>query len=287
MTRNLTIGLLLAPALIIIVLLFYGGFLLGVMQSFSYMPLIGLNRPNLDAYRGFFTDDQFIRSFLFTFWISLSTTVLTVVLAVITALALRRSFAGRPGVNFLYQLPITVPHIVIAVGTVFLFSQSGSFARLAFHAGLITDPGEFPQMVNDRLGLGIIYVYLWKQVPFIGVIVMSVMQSIVNDYEEPARTLGAGRGQRFRHVVLPLIIPGILPGSIICFAFTFGSYEVPFLLGRPYPAALSVLAYRLYDNIDLKARPRAMAAAVFITVFLMLFAAVYRRIIHRGPGRRG
>lgn len=287
MTRNLTIGLLLAPALIIIILLFYGGFLLGVMQSFSYMPLIGLNRPNLDAYRGFFTDDQFVRSFLFTFWISLSTTVLTVILAVITALALRRSFAGRPGVNFLYQLPITVPHIVIAAGTVFLFSQSGSFARLAFHAGLITDPGEFPQMVNDRLGLGIIYVYLWKQIPFIGVIVMSVMQSVVNDYEEPARTLGAGRLQCFRHVVLPLIIPGILPGSIICFAFTFGSYEVPFLLGRPYPAALSVLAYRLYDNIDLKARPRAMAAGVFITVFLMLFAAVYRRIVRRGSGRGG
>ena len=284
---NMRIGLLLAPALVIVILLFFGGFLLGLMQSFSYMPLLGLNRPGLDAYMAVFTDGQFVQSFLFTLWISLSATLLSVGLALFTALTLRRSFAGKALVTFLYQLPITVPHIVIALGAVFLFSQSGAFARLAFHAGFIGDTGEFPQIINDRLGLGIIYVYLWKQIPFIGVIVMSIMRSVGGSYEELAHTLGAGRGQTFCHVLLPLILPGILPASIICFAFTFGSYEVPFLLGRPYPAALSVLAYRLYDNIDLGARPQAMAAAVFITVFLMLFAAGYGQILKFLSGRRG
>lgn len=285
MTRRVSIALLLAPALILLILLFYGGFLLGLMQSTSYMPLIGLNEPNLDAYRSIFTDEQFGLSLALTLWVSVSATLLTVVMAIATALALRHSFIGKRIVNFLYQFPITIPHIVIAIGTVFLFSQSGTFARLAYHIGLISDQSQFPQLVNDRLGLGIIYVYLWKQVPFVGIIVMSIMQSMGDNYEELARSLGATKWQAFRHVLLPIIVPGILPASIICFAFTFGSYEVPFLLGRPYPAVLSILAYRLYDDVDLNARPQAMAMAVFMTVFLMLFVVIYKRVLTRATGR--
>lgn len=285
MTRRVSIALLLAPALILLILLFYGGFLLGLMQSTNYMPLIGLTEPNLEAYRSIFTDEQFGLSLALTLWVSVSATLLTVVLAIATALALRHSFFGKRIVNFLYQFPITIPHIVIAIGTVFLFSQSGTFARLAYHIGLISDQSQFPQLVNDRLGLGIIYVYLWKQIPFVGIIVMSIMQSMGDNYEELARSLGATKWQAFRHVLLPIIVPGILPASIICFAFTFGSYEVPFLLGRPYPAVLSILAYRLYDDVDLNARPQAMAMAVFMTVFLMLFVVIYKRVLTRATGR--
>lgn len=285
MTQRVTIGLLLAPALILLILLFFGGFLLGIMQSLTYMPLIGLNEPSIDAYRAIFTDEQFTRSLLLTFWISLSTTFLTIVLAIITALALRHSFVGKRLVNFLYQFPITIPHIVIAIGTMFLFSQSGTFARLAYQIGLISDQGQFPQLVNDSWGLGIMYVYLWKQVPFVGIIVLAIMQSMGDNYEELARSLGATRWQSFRHVLLPIIIPGILPSSVICFAFTFGSYEVPFLLGRPYPAMLSILAYRLYDNVDLNARPQAMAMAVFMTVFLMLFVVAYKKLLNKASKR--
>lgn len=285
MTRRVTIGLLLAPAMTLLIVLFFGGFLLGLMQSLTYMPLIGLNEPSLEAYRAIFTDEQFGKSFLLTFGISLSTTLLTVAFAIASAMALRHSFFGKRVVNFLYQFPITIPHLVIAIGTMFLFSQSGTFARLAFDVGLISDQGQFPQLVNDRLGLGIIYVYLWKQIPFVGIIVLAIMQTMGNDYEELARSLGATKMQTFRHILLPIIIPGILPASIICFAFTFGSYEVPFLLGRPYPAVLSILAYRLYDNVDLNARPQAMAMAVFMTVFLMLFVFAYKKLLKKAAGR--
>ncbi len=285
MKERVTIGLLLAPALLLLILLFFGGFLLGLMQSMNYMPLIGLKDPNFAAYQAIFTDEQFGQSLLLTFWISISTTLLTIVLAIVTALALRHSFFGKRVVNFLYQFPITIPHIVIAVGTMFLFSQSGTFARLAYQFGIISDQSQFPQLVNDRWGLGIMYVYLWKQIPFVGIIVMAIMQSMGDNYEELARSLGATKWQTFRYVLLPIIIPGILPSSIICFAFTFGSYEVPFLLGRPYPAVLSILAYRLYDNIDLNARPQAMAMAVFMTVFLMLFVVVYKRLLRKASGR--
>lgn len=270
----------------ILILLFFGGFVTGLMQSLGYMPLIGLNAFTFDAYRQLFTDGEFLLSLGLTLWISLSSTLLTVVLAIVTALAFRRTFPGKRLANFLYQFPITIPHIVIAIGTMLLFSQSGIMARLASHLGLITTQSQFPVLISDTPGFGIIYVYLWKQIPFMGVIVLSILQSLGNNYEELARSLGATSWQAFWHVLLPTIIPGILPASIICFSFTFGSYEVPFLLGRPYPAVISVLAMRLYQDVDLNARPQAMATAVFMAIFISILVVLYRNLLAKISGRK-
>jgi hypothetical protein len=50
---------------------------------------------------------------------------------------------------------------------------------------------------------------------------------------------------------------------------------------------LSVLAYRLYVDVDLSARPQAMATTVFIAVFVLVLVAVYRRLAERQPQRWG
>ncbi len=285
MTKRTTVTLLLLPTVAVLLFLFFGGLVMGLMQSFSFMPMIGLNDFNIDAYRSLFSDREFLMSLALTLWISISSTLLTVVFAIITALAFRRTFPGKRLINFLYQFPITIPHIVITIGTMLVFSQSGIVARIAYHLGMISDQSTFPVLISDNLGLGIIYVYLWKQIPFVGVIVLSILQSLGNNFEELARSLGANKWQSFRHVLLPTIIPGILPASIICFSFTFGSYEVPFLLGKPYPAVISVLAMRLYQDVDLNARPQAMATAVFMAVFISVLVVFYRKLLNKMSGR--
>ena len=57
-----------------------------------------------------------------------------------------------------------------------------------------------------------------------------------------ARSLGARPWQRLVHVTLPVITPAVAGGAVLVFAFTAGSYEVPYLLGRPFPATLPVVA---------------------------------------------
>lgn len=285
MTKRTTVTLLLLPTLLVLFLLFFGGLVMGLMQSLGFMPMIGLNDFNVDAYRSLFGDQEFLSSLGLTMWISVSSTLLTVVFSIITALAFRRTFPGKRLMNFLYQFPITIPHIVITIGTMLLFTQSGLISRFAFQLGIISDQSKFPVLVFDNLGLGIIYVYLWKQIPFVGVIVLSILQSLGNDFEELARSLGASKWQAFRHVLLPTIIPGILPASIICFSFTFGSYEVPFLLGKPYPTVISVLAMRLYQDVDLNARPQAMATAVFMAVFISILVVFYKKLLNKVSGR--
>ena len=116
---------------------------------------------------------------------------------------------------------------------------------------------------------------------FIGVVVLAALSGSTRDFEDLARTLGAGWWQRFRLVTLPFIMPGVLATSIIVFAFSFGSYEVPYLLGQPYPAVLPVAAYIKYTNVDLGARSEAQAINIFIATVVVVLVVLYMRLSSR------
>ncbi|MGL5008363.1 MAG: ABC transporter permease, partial [Paracoccaceae bacterium] len=277
MTDRQRLALMLGPALVVIGVLFGGGLLIALMRSFNYMPVIGLTEPNLDAYRAVLGDADFLQSFLLTFHIAFTATLLSAIIAVGAALLLRGAFAGRGVMRFLFQLNLTVPHIVGAVGILYLFSQSGTFARLGHAAGMIGRPADFPALIYDPYAIGIILHYVWKEVPFIGLIVLAQMQALGTDHEAVARSLGASRGQAFRHVLLPLIAPGVISASVIAFAFAFGASEIPALLGASHPQALPVLAYHSFTDVDLAARPEAMAMAVVIAVMSGAMIWVYLR----------
>ncbi|MDE0439067.1 MAG: ABC transporter permease subunit [bacterium] len=279
--RRLTITLLLTPAILVILLLFMGGLITGFLRSLGYFPLIGLNDFNFDAYTNIFTDNGFIRSFILTFHIAFTSTLIASILAVASAMLLRPAFRGKRFVQFIFSLNLTIPHLVGAVGVLYLFSGSGLVSRLATGAGLIDSPAGFPAMVNDPWAIGIIIQYVWKEIPFIGVIVLAILLSVGEDYESVARSLGANRWQAFRNVTLPLIMPGVVSASVIVFAFTFGAFEIPWLLGSTFPKALPVLAFESYTDVDLAARPQAMAMAMVIAVMSSLMILAYMKVSRR------
>ena len=61
------------------------------------------------------------------------------------------------------MIPRTFPALFI----VNILSQNGILARILANAGLITDQQQFPMLLYDRYGLGVILAYLWKEIPFI------------------------------------------------------------------------------------------------------------------------
>ena len=276
MGGRLKIALLLAPALLVIGVLFAGGLFTAVVQSLGYMPAIGQTELSLDAYREVLTGEDFLDSLALTVYVAGASTGISTVLAVLAALALRGS-SGRLS-SVVFQLPITIPHLVAAVGIALVVSQTGLGARLAAALGLIGEPNEFPALLYDRYSIGIILTYVWKEVPFIALVVLASLRGVAADLEDVARTLGAGAWQRFWYVVFPVISPAVIAASLIVFAFTFGAFEVPYLLGKTYPTILPVMAYNEYRDIDLAARPVAMAINVLIALVTAVFAAAYLRL---------
>jgi len=284
--RGLRIALLLSPALAVVAVLFLGGFALGLAQSFGYLPFLDGWTWSLDAYRALAADPAVRASFGLTLRIALLSTAVSAVLAVAAALLLRATARGRRLLTLVFTANLPVPHLVGAVAMLLLLSQSGTVSRLSTAVGATDSTAAFPALTGDAFGWAILAEYVWKEVPFIGVVVLAALSRGVADLEDAARTLGASRWQRLRFVVLPLITPAVLSTSVIVFAFTFGSYEVPFLLGRPFPATLPVVAYQSYTDSDLTARPQAMAISVVIALGVGLLVLAYLRLSERVLGRR-
>ena len=282
--EQLRVPLMLAPAVLVLSGLFAFGLFLGAARSFGYSPYRDDNVVTWDHYQTVIQNDRFVSSLILTFQIALISTFLSMIIAVAIALVLRKRFRGSGFSTFVFQVPLPVPHLVAASSMLLLFTQSGILSRVLVAIGLTETPSDFPVLVFDRWGISIILSYLWKEVPFIGLVVLAVLKGIGPQFEELAMSLGASKWQRFRYVLLPLIMPGLLSSSIIIFAFAFSNYEIPLLLGVPDPAVLPVFSFRLFNDPDIALRPQAMASSMVLAVSALLFLILYRRIARRTLG---
>lgn len=285
MTQRTRIILLLAPAVLLLGGLFLSALGLALVRSLRYMPAIGLTEPDLQAFVAVLGAPGFLASLGLSLWIAGASTVISAAIALGAALLLRQAFPGRTLIAVLFQLNLTVPHLVGALGILYLFSQSGSFARLAHAAGLITAPGEFPVLTHDPYAIGIILSYVWKEVPFIGLILLAKLQTIGPEHEAAARCLGASRVQAFVHVLLPLVMPALVAASAVVFAFALGAYEIPLLLGAHAPEALPILAWQGFTDVDLDRRPEAYAMSLMIALIGAALLVVYARLALSGRVR--
>jgi putative spermidine/putrescine transport system permease protein len=179
------------------------------------------------------------------------------------------------------QLPIIVPHIVVALFVVNIFSQNGILARICAMLGLITEQQQFPMLIYDVRGVGVIFAYLWKETPFIVYFVLALMANISGRLGEAAVNLGATSRQAFLKVTLPLSMNTILSGFLIIFVFALGAYELPMVLGATLPKALPIQAYIKYSSPDLRDRPYAMALNGIVVVISLIAAVVYYLLIRR------
>jgi putative spermidine/putrescine transport system permease protein len=280
------LALLLGPGLAVVLVLFGGGLLLGLLQSLGHLPGAGISRLDLEAFRRVLGDPDFPRSLALTVYMAGVSTVLAATASVAAALALD-GLAGRCRVvHFIFQIPLTVPHLVVAVAMIFLLAPSGLLSRAAALTGLVRAPGDFPLLVNDPGGVGILAVYIWKEIPFITLMMLAALRHSGHELQDVGRTLKAGRWQRFRFITLPTIFPSLGAAALIVFAYTFGAFEVPFLLGRTYPLTLPVWAYRNYSDVDLLARPEGIALGIVIAAVVAL-AVVLAQGLTRGARRRG
>lgn len=282
--RGLRIALLLAPALAVVGVLFGGGLAQAVAQSLGYRPFLPPQPLSLDAYREL-VDDPAVRAALgFTARIGLLSTALAVVLGVAAALTVRRMRSRRLGAALL-QVTLPVPHVVAALAMILLLGQTGALSRLGAAAGLVDAPAAFPALTQDAFGWGIIASFVWKEAPFVAVIALAALRDGggggVADREDAARVLGASAVQRLRHVVLPALAPAVGAAGVLVFAFTVGSYEVPFLLGRPFPTTLPVVSYQLFRDPDLASRPLAMAVAVLTAALVGACVLAYLALADR------
>lgn len=275
--HGFSIALRLAPVLLVVIGLFGTGLLSAFVES-TTDPESGAVTARY--YWAVVRDEEFRASLALTLWVSTVSTALATAAGVGIALLLSRLIAGRPLMYALLQTPLAVPHLAMSVALLMLIAPSGWIARLMTAMGLISAPADVPALVYDEYGIGIILAYLAKEIPFLAVVTTALLARIGPEYERVAATLGASRWQRLRHVTIPMLAPGVVSAALMVFAFVFAAFETPFILGRPYPAMLSVVAQRRYLSLDLNDRPDAIAWALIMTGLAAIVVRAYLTLSH-------
>ncbi len=254
--------LLLLPAVGVIVLLFGGGLVLALLQSVGLIGVLGDTQFTLDAYRDALMNPEFGRSLGLSLYIALVATGVSTILSIGLALLLRS--AGR-WASVACQITLPIPHLVGVAGILLLLAPSGWLARGLYAFGWIQSDQDVPLLVNDPANVGVLIHFLWKEIPFMTLILLAVLRGMNPNYEIQARALGASPWKCFWTVTLPLMKPGILSSSLLVFGFIFSSFEVPFLLGATRPQTLPVLVYRAFTDTDLTRRPEAVALGLLLS----------------------
>ena len=237
-----------------------------------------------DNYVSVLTSYYFIDSLLFTLRTALLSTALAMVIAVVMALALRETFVGKKLVVLMFQFNMTIPRMAAAMMFMLLLSQTGFLSQLAYELGIVEKASEFPWLVRDSEGVGLVAAFVWKFFPYIGMSVLGILQGASREYEQQAAVLGVGPLRRFRYVTLPLIIPATSVASIIVFAAAFGDFEMPTILGGTAHRALSVFTYLKYTDPALMNRPESYVLMIVMAVVLMVVILTYRRLTMGNEG---
>lgn len=268
---------MLVPAAGLIVVVFGGGFFFALAESLGYFSPAGQNGLTFANFVNLGRDPEVRAAFFHTLTLTFASTLLAAFFGTMLAIALKNLMRKSAWVKIILHIPLAIPHLAVALTLLGMLAPSGIFARLFYLSGLINAPADFPVLVTDAYGIGIIAAYVFKETPFIALMILTVLTRISDDYELVARNLGASKWQRFRFVTLPLITTPLVFSSLIVWVFIFGAYEVPLVLGRIYPAMLSIVAQREFAATDLQERPAAMALAVLMTLLTMIFVWLYLR----------
>jgi len=261
----------LTPVIILIFLFFIYPIILTFQRSTR--SLTGED-VGFERYSKVLSDPEFVNAFWFSMEIAVISVMISIVIAVVTALALRDTFIGKRITLFMYQTNIAMPHLAMATIMLLLLAQTGILSSFAYQLGLIENWTDFPLIVKGYSSIGIIISYTLKFAPFIGMAVLSVLISFSRDYEEQSSSLGVGRLRTLFYVTLPAIKPAIYLSSMIVFCFAFGSYDVPAVIGLKQ--TLPMLAYRYYnDPFSTDSMYDGYAVAMIIAAITLTISTIY------------
>jgi len=209
---------------------------MAVSQSFGLFNFSGQDQFSLTYWHQLQINPQFWRAFYYSARTATLSALLAVALAYPLALWLRTPFPGSTLVSSLLKAPLMIHGLVAALLFINIISWQGFLNLVLLKLGVITQP---LRLQNDSFGIGVIFLQVWKQMPFALLILSGAVRSIGEDLFYAARDLGATPWSCFRRVVLPLTLRALQVSLILIFIGAAGDLSFQVVAG---PAAVNSLA---------------------------------------------
>jgi putative spermidine/putrescine transport system permease protein len=258
---------LIAPALAVVALFFVLPLAMSVVVAFR-------------GRGGGFTLEHFAKAFdlyttdlLFTLVIVVLSTLLIGIIAV--AIAGYLTLGGNPRavaiLRWLYRWPLFIPFVVAGQVMRTFLAKNGMLNHVLIGSGLI-DPLSAQSLLDWR---GIVVTFVWKQAPFVTLLLAGAMASLEPQHIEAARNLGARSMRVLVDIVLPQVRGTLLVGLVLSFVTMLSVLSVPLMINPNSPTMVTVdVAYRIATHGDY---PVANALCLLSLGLSAIGAAFYLR----------
>jgi len=190
-------------------------------------------------------DRRFLASLRNTAVFTGASVALEAILGVAAALLLHGTYRGRGVVRAITLLPWALPTAVMALAWAWIFNDSFGVANdLLRRAGLAAQPVAWLSSPVSAMA-ALVVADVWKTTPFVTLIVLAGLQGIPLEVLEAARLDGLTAWQRFRRVVLPLLVPSILAAVLFRAVQAYGAFDIVYVMtgGGPGGATETVSLY--------------------------------------------
>jgi len=237
--HTLVVTFMLAPLVIVCLVAF-------TSENTLSLPWKGVS---LRWFAAIFEHPDFVRSFWNSVILAALSATFAVILAIPAGMAIvRYEFPGRAFLNGLFLSPLIVPHLVLGVALLRLFT-------------LIGGTGSF-----EWLLLAHVIVIM----PYVMRLIIAALVGADRSAEQAAQSLGAGTWTTFRRVTLPMILPGVSGGWLLAFINSFDELTMSIFVTSPQTITLPVRMY-MYATESIDPMMAAVSALmIFVTAVLML-----------------
>jgi putative spermidine/putrescine transport system permease protein len=236
------LGLMLVPPVLWLGVVYLGSLLTLLLQSFFYLDdFTGqvVRRISLVSYSQLFSSanqDIILR----TVGMAAAVTLASIVLAF--PLAYYMAMYARPRTKALLYLAVMLPlwssYLVRVYAWKLILAKEGIISWFASQIrmdwaleGLLSLPGiGGPSLSISPIGLFLVFTYVW--LPFMILPIQTALERVPVSLLEASGDMGATPPQTFRHITLPLAVPGVVAGSIFTFSLTLGDFIIPTILGN-------------------------------------------------------
>ncbi|MCX7346309.1 MAG: molybdate ABC transporter permease subunit [Alphaproteobacteria bacterium] len=210
-------------------------------------------------------------------WLELSPDEWNAVRLAVALLLARRDFWGKSLVNGLVHLPLVLPPVVTGYLLLLTFGKRGpvgSFLNEAF---------------------GIVFSFRWTGAalacavmgfPLMVRAIRLSIEAVDRRLEAAASTLGANALWVFLTVTLPLTLPGIVAGMILCFAKAMGEFGATITFVSNIPGETQTLPSAIYTFTQIPGGDAGALRLTAISVAISLAALMASEVLARRVGRR-
>ena len=243
----------------------------------------------IQNYLKLITDKQFLNSLKITMFFAFITVFCEVILGVLIALILNKDFKGRSFVRGIMILPWALPTVVNAVMWKWIFNADYGILNYLLN--------KFGYIHEYRVWLGkpvsaflcITVADIWKETPYVVLLILAALSTISPNLYEAARIDGASAVQIFRKITLPLIKGTILVVIITKTIWAFKAFDLIYIMTSGGPAgSTELLSFYIYKNcFKFQKFGYASAMSYMLSALCFILTIIYIKILSEKENSNG